>query len=331
LRVHLSKFFLLLTGLGALALSACGGSAPQVSGIVAKVSLETTACLPLEKTLKIRNNDSTEPQRVQGVMFELGTNNDKYYKITAVTVGSSVKKVVGNLEEEVLLPPGGIMAVKVVYNPKKVTVGDELQSTYLDFVLNGPKLGVIQIELDGKAPQALQGCGTASENERVFQVVDATTTINDKDLNPNPAVTALDVSTQVKGDFRFNIDGEKVTMTTDGWPEIDLKPPDQPEVPVLLGEDSPEGSFKDGDLTIDGLTLSASGIAIPDVTLTTGSATASASDADGGQFSITGKKFDESTGEMTLVLAVPLTENAFQGTAIFNGVLAAEIHLKEKK
>lgn len=320
-----------MLSLAAFALSGCGGAPPQVSGIVAIADFETTACVPQEKTLQIRNNDTSEPQRVQGVMFEMGTNNDKFYKILEVSTASNVKKVVGNLAEEVLLPPGGVLSVKVAFNPKKTTAGDERQYTYLDFILNGPKLGVMQIELRGKAETAAPGCSADSGNARVFQVVSLKTILNDKDLTPNPSETDLDVTTQVKGDFKFNIDGEKVVLPLDGWPEITLQPPGQAAVPVKLDEDSPEGSFAGGELKIDDMTLAASGIPVGGVTITTGTVTISAADADGGSFSLTGSTFDETSGEMTLVVATPLTNAAFSSFPIFNGAFGAEIHLKEKK
>ena len=101
----------------------------------AKTSFETSACQPLEKTLKIRNNDASQPQRVQGVLFELGTNDyDKnglqpdhlkagevythFYKIEDVTVNSTVKKAVAGEVDEVQLPPGAVMSIRVVYNPQ---------------------------------------------------------------------------------------------------------------------------------------------------------------------------------------------------------------------
>jgi hypothetical protein len=312
-------------------LAGCGGTPPQVSGIVALTTIETIACAPRKKTLKIRNTNASEPQRVQGVLFEMGTNEDKYFKINDVTVNGTVKKAVANLAEEIILPPGGTMAITVTYNPKAVTTGEEYHVTYLDLVLNGPKLGVMQIEIRGTAPTALEGCSPDLANATTFEVVSVTTVLDDVDLPDNPVEAPLDLNTQVEGDFKFIIDGDSVMLPAEGWPMITLKPPDTQDIPVTLSEDSPEGTFVNGVLTIEGMTLLASGIPLPNVTLTTGTALAEAADIEGGTLSRTGQAFDEATGEMTLVIALPLVNPAFSSYSISDGGFAAVIVLREKK
>ena len=190
-----------------LGLLSCGNRNVQISGIVAQASFETVACQPQEKTIKIRNNDTQEPQRVQGVLFELGTNNDKFFKVIEVSVNNNVKQAVGDLVEEVQMAPGSVLAVKVSYNPKKVTVGDETHATYLDIVLNGPKLGVMQIELLGKAPTALEGCGEGGGTGPEFDVVGVKTTLSHTGLGSN-VVSDLDIAANVQGTFQLNVDGE---------------------------------------------------------------------------------------------------------------------------
>jgi hypothetical protein len=306
------------------------GTVPQVSGIVAMTTIETVACQPRKKTLQIRNSNPTEPQRIQGVHFELGTNSKRFFKVEEVIANGRSKTAVENLVEEVMLPPGGHMDVVISYNPKVVTAEGEYHDTYLDVVLNGPRLGVMQIEIRGTAPTAMPGCSEDSGNARVFEVVKATTFIDDVDLADNPSVVELDLATQVQGDFKFIIDGDKVVLPFDGWPTVILVPPGQGDIPVTLSEDSPEGSFVDGQLTIEGITLLVTGVPLTDVTLTTGTASTEAADISTGTLSKTGVAFDEASGKMTLVLAMPLVHAAFESFPIFNGGFAAVIELKEK-
>src|SRR5690606_13915817 len=109
-----------------------------------------------------------------------------------VAVGNTVKQSVGNMVQEIIIPPGGIMTVKVSYNPKVVTSGEAYHNTYLDVVLNGPKLGVMQIELRGTAATAAEGCTTDGGNGQQFDVLAVRTTLSHSDLG-DPVVTDLNV------------------------------------------------------------------------------------------------------------------------------------------
>jgi len=327
-------FFVFVLAIG---LFSCGGAPPQVSGIVAKASFETTACQPQEKTLKVRNNDPEKPQRVQGVLFEMGTNNDRFYKIEDVTVNGIVKKAVADQVDEIQLPAGAVMSIRVTYNPKKVTVGDELQKTYVDVFLNGPKLGIMQIELDGKAPQALAGCGTEDANAQEFDVVAVKTTLSHKDLGAN-VVSDLDVSTAVQGTFKLNVDGETASIKTSGWPTITFPLPAGspiPEMAITLADDSPEGTFSaDGKLSIEGMAFSGSNVVnLADITLTTDSITIGSDKAPnvlGGTITFTGSPLNDQ-GEMTIVIAAPLTVPPVDTVAkVGGGVFGLEVKLKKK-
>ncbi len=334
MKIPWKKIGWLVLGGCTLALSACGNRNVQVSGIVAIANFETVACVPQEKTFKIRNNDAAEPQRVQGVHFELGTNNEKYYKVVEVAANNKVKKAVGDLVEEIQLAPGAVMSVKVAYNPKATTSGEQRHRTYLDIVLNGPKLGVMQIELAGKAETAQEGCGADAGGDE-FEVLGVKTTLSHKDLPAN-VVSDLNVATDVQGSFRINL--ETASIATSGWPTITFPLPEGSpisEMEIKLAEDTPQGTFADGKLTIEGISVSGSNVVnLSGLTLTTESITIGSDRAPNvkdGTITFTGSALNETSGEMTLVIAAPLTVPPVDTVAqVGGGVFGMEIKLKKK-
>ncbi len=350
---NLLKFFLIFLGLAALA--ACGGGAPQISGIVAVANFETTACVKAEKTIQIRNNDSEEPQRVQGVHFEFGTNDfDKegirpetleegetyfqFFKVEEVTVGNVVKQAVNNMVTEMILPPGGVMTVKVSYTPKVITKAETFHNTYLDIVLNGPKLGVMQIELRGKAATAAPGCTTDGGTGQEFEVTAVKTTLSHQDNGSN-VVTDLDVATAVSGTLKLSeVEGGKVKVLPENWPKITFPlPAGSPltELEIKLAEETGEAPFgDDGVLTFEGVAFSGSNVVnLSDLTLTTGTVTIDSSKAPkvvGGTISFEGSPLNDA-GEMKLVVAAPLTVPPVDTVAkVGGGVFGMEITLKKK-
>ncbi len=352
---NLLKLSLILTALSAL--GACGGAAPQVSGVVAIANFDTTACVPQEKTLQIHNNNAEEPQRVQGVLFELGTDDfDKdgnhpdtlkdgvkyfqFFKVEQVTVGNVTKDAVKNMVTEMIIPAGGTMTVKVAYNPKVITKGDAYHNTYLDVVLNGPKLGVMQIELRGTAKTAADGCSTDSSGSgQEFEVTAVKTTLSHKDNGSN-VVTDLDVSTAVSGTLILS-DGSasgKVKITTDNWPAITFPlPAGSPiaNMEIKLADDTPEADFgSDGKLTFDGVSFSGSNVVnLTGLKLTTESITIGSDVAPnvvGGSITFQGSPLN-AQGEMVLVVAAPLNVPPVDTVAkVGGGVFGMEIHLKKK-
>lgn len=334
----LKKISQILIGFALLGIWACG-QAPQVSGVVAISNIETTACQPRQKTIKIRNNNTDEPQRIQGVLFELGTNADKFFKVISVSANGNVKQAVGDLVEEIILPPGGVMEVVVQYNPKETTPNsdEEYHATWLDVFLNGPKLGIMQIEIRGRAPEALPGCSNETTNGRVFEVVGVNTYLSHTGLG-EVVVTPLDISTDVQGDFILAGDGDQVSLKPDGWPQITFPLPDGaplPEINIVLDEETEVVDFSSGSLTFENVILSAPGVgAFGGLTLTTGDLTIDSSAAPnvfGGAFNLTGSDLNES-GEMTLVVMAALNEGAVKDVDnVGGGVFGLEIQLKEKK
>jgi hypothetical protein len=78
----MKKYFLFVITFTVLTslLSACGGgSQDQVSGIFAEAQYNTAACESKSKMITLRNDDTSQPQRVQAVSFELGTNNNNNF------------------------------------------------------------------------------------------------------------------------------------------------------------------------------------------------------------------------------------------------------------
>lgn len=310
---NIQKFLLVAFALLVGTLLGCGNRAPEISGIVAISKIETVGCQPRTKTFKIRNNNSSEPQRVQGVLFELGTNDEKFFKILSVTVNGTTREVSGDLEEEILLPPGGVMEVKVQYNPKETTAEGEYHDTYLDVVLNGPKMGVMQIEIDGTAPTKLPGCTNDPTGGRVFKIVGVKTVLSHVDLGA-PVETDLNVNTDVDGDLILSGEENAVKILPEGWPTITFPLPDGaplPELNILLDEETTTSDFTAGALEFNDVTLSAPGVGVfSGLTLTTGSITIDSSQApnvSGGSITFQGADLDDN-GSMVLVVASPLTK-----------------------
>ncbi len=163
-----SYFKIVLVLILASLATACGSRHDQIGGIMGEVKFNTLACVPQQKIVNIRNDDTTNPQRVMGVYFELGTNETHNYKITKVMVGSTEYDAVASLAQEILIPAGGIMSIHSTYNPKTATNGNA-NISYLDVFLNGPKLGIMQIKMTGDAAPSAQTC-TGGESFRVTAI-----------------------------------------------------------------------------------------------------------------------------------------------------------------
>ncbi len=347
-----SWFFLLPI----LLISACSGTPLQLSGIVAIANLDTVACVPKAQIIQIRNSDTEQPQRVQGVHFELGTNDfDKegkkpgtlmpgedyfhYFNVDQVTVGNVTKAGVSNLVEEMILPPGGVMTIQVSYNPRAITQGEDYHNTYLDVVLNGPKLGVMQFELRGKALSAAPGCGETIGKVRPFQVLGVKTTLSHVDLG-QPVVTDLNVAEAVEGNFELNeLPDGKIVLTQTGWPRITFPLPEGapiPDLSISLSSDSdPVTLGSDGKIAFEGLDFNGSNVvSLNNLKLTTDSITftsAEAPNVSGGSITFTGSALNDQ-GEITLVVAAALTVPPVDTTEkVGGGVFGMELTLKEIK
>lgn len=337
-RLDLFKFFLIL--ILPLLITQCS-EAPQVSGIVAVSKIETIACVPREKTFKIRNNEN-EAQRVTGVYFEFGTNEDKYYKILNVHANGRDYSPNSNMVTDIILPPGAVLETTIEFNPRETTKTPENPGAeyatlngYLSVMLGGPKLGVMQIEIQGMAPQTIEGCSKDTlENGRVFKVVAARTVLSHSDLG-EAVFSELDVSTGVNGDFVLLMDGDQATLTPEGWPTVKfpLPPNDQgiDEVDITLDSEG-TADFSGASLEFTGMTFVGSGfITLSNLTLTTGSVTVDSSQAPNvfdGSLTLQGSELDQ--GKMTLVVAAPLTVPPVDTIpSVGGGVFGLELELEE--
>jgi len=315
-----------------LALVACESSTNQVGGLIGQVNYQTFACLPQDQTFMVRNDNMQEPQRIQAVMFELGTNKDKFYKISKVVSNGVEYKSMGDIANEIIIPPGGTMEVTVTYKPRKVTFTPDTHVTYLDIVLNGPKLGILQLKLNGTAEKSLPNCGQSNGTE--FEVIDMTTyMIHEASFGSNNNKTKLGAEA-VEGNFSFELDEAAGTakMTEEGWPAITIPlPPGQPlpELKVELLADEYEGTFDGVDLEIPGLVLDIAGLAqISGVTLTSKSVDLTTA---GGNLKLTGSPLS-GTNDITLVLVVELDKSTFGllDEDLNHAIFGAEIKLHKK-
>lgn len=334
-RGTLSLLLLCLT----LGMSQCS-EAPQVSGIVAVSKIETIACVPREKTFKIRNNES-ESQRVMGVHWEFGTNEDKYYKLVSVQANGQVFSPSGDMVTDIILPPGAILEATIEFNPRETTrtsenPGAEFESLngYLDVVLGGPKVGVMQIEIQGTAPQTIEGCTKDTlEGGRQFEVVAVRSILSHAGLG-EAVLTDIDVATGVEGNLVLLMDEDQATLTPEGWPKITFPLPSGPlaELEITVSNEA-SADFSTGALEFAGVNFVGSNVVFLDgLALTTSNVTIDSSQAPdvfGGSITFAGSELNDQ-GEMTLVVAAPLTVPPVDTVEnVGGGVFGLEIDLRE--
>lgn len=313
-------------------LISCGGQ-EQLSGIVGLANFSTYACMPTSRKIVFKNDDFEKSQRIQAVLFEMGTNAQGYYKIMSVEVEGFTYTGSSSQVDEIIIPPGGSMVVNVEFNPKEVTFGEDRLTTYLDIALNGPKLGIIQIQLDGQVPATLPDCSAdGGENAIEFEVVSMTTVISDSDQAAEEIVTELDVAETVDGNFKLVLDTSSglASISSDGWPTINLPLPEGSpvsSVPIIFPSNvTYEGTVDSaGEIKIEDLEILVTGQPITADFLSTGSETITNTD---GSVSRSGVPLD-SNGSMTLVVGAKLDNPLFQ--QLSGGVFMAVIELQRTK
>ncbi len=325
LRQFLIAFLVLV-----LPLAGCGGGGEQGSGIVKDVSITTEACQPKSTILEIRNTNTQEPQKIQAINFELGTNqfgpdNDNYYSIDKVTIaGTEFIPSANGSVENVIIPAGGIMDIQVTYDPKTKTKTGEDHVAFLDVFLNGPKLGIMQIKLTGKAETSLPNCGQGpAGTTRTFTVNQVQLHIKDgQNQDSSPASPLTDISDPLI----ITVDGTKATITKSGFPTIMIPAPGFGNVPAVLDSGTYEGTFSNGAIMIDSINLTVAGIIkVQDMKITTDELTVTQ-----GNVSLTfaGSPLD-STGKMTVLLGGKLPSDSVLDI-LANGVIIAELSLTEQ-
>jgi len=286
----------------------------QLGGIVGEVKFNTQACVPQQKIINIRNDDTTNPQRVMGVYFELGTNEKNVFNIKKVVVGSSEYTPENAIAQEVLIPAGGIMSVYTEYKTRIPT--NVPDTTYLDLFLNGPRLGILQVKLDGEAEQSPDCKPGESKRFRVVKVIQKIKNAQNQD------VAANDI-TNVTEPFFFEVSGAKAIINKDGFPKITIP---TPRIPLEADLDNGEfeGTFNEGNLEIRNVKVKA--VLTVEVTLTTGSLTVE-SDLSDASLTLEGQHLSD--GKMKVVLIAKLPEVSDLG-ALSKGLYGAIIELEEE-
>jgi len=309
---RLSILFIFLLSLPFLSILACGGGDKQVSGIFAQADYSTVACVEKEKVINIRNDNSSEPQRIMGVYFEYGTNKDNYFKIKKVMVGSAeYAPTNSNLAQEIIIPAGDVMSVYTSYKPRALGSHE----TFLDVFLNGPQLGIKQVRLSGKADTKTPDCGQAPAGDlKTFKVDKVTIKTVAGSVNAETPLTNITES------FKFTVNNGKAIMTKDDFPSISIPVPDVGNIVAdLAAGDEVQGTFDGSVLSFDAVTLTTSvGLGVTGK-LSTGSLNENNS---AGQLSLQGAPL--ANGKMVLVFIAKIPGNV---PTIGNGVIGAKIEL----
>jgi hypothetical protein len=318
---------------------ACGRNT-QISGIIAEAQFDTVACQPKAKIINIRNQNTSEPQRVRSIYYEKGTNAfganaEQYFKIEKAVIGNNEflaakpdKKDDDPNEiedEDMIIPAGGIMSIYTSYEPKAITQGDEGNVSYLDVFLNGLQLGTIQVRMVGKAETALPGCGSGPVGTpHNFNVTQITITIRNNSLVDSNGVIELPGETTQP--FSFVENSGEATLTKNGFPDITITGSNIPGGHTSVDLDSEVMGTSDGSqLEFSSVTLIVGGQIRVQGKLTTESVSATNTQAPEG-IQLTGSRL--SGGNMTLVFAGKLDSDLLQ--SLSGGVVGAKIELTEQ-
>lgn len=330
----ISKLLFLCLSLLLLGLGSCGDK-EQLSGVVGTLQYSTAACVPQDQLIRVRNENTQEAQRVIGIQIEPGTNDDKFYKLVSISINEQEETAIANLVPDIIIPPGGVMDIKVTYNPKRTTAGDELHTAYVDVVLGNPLVGVQQFALQGQAPTAKEGCG-AGGGTRQFEVLEVVGILSHTANGEVP--TQLEKEKDFKGNLVLSIvEDDKLVLEPEGWPEINFPLPDNTTLGIGVGSASSPVEFGgDGSLTFENMTFIGAGgaITLTGLTLTTGTITIEKSEAPNlatDSISRTGSSLD-ANGNMTLVVlaALPVDDPILQNqNEVKGGAFGLTLKLKE--
>lgn len=315
-----NSLFSIISLLLVLGLQSCSNS-EQVSGVIGTVKYSTTACVAQEKLVRVRNENTSEAQRVIGIQIEPGTNEDKFFKLISIKIDDQEETAIANVVPDIIIPPGGVMDIKVSYNPKAVTLGDDYHVSYLDVILGNPLVGMQQFALMGQALTAKPNCGSTQGEERVFTLTKITVEIRDKDIGDpliqNPAV---DPDASI---LRLFVNDETAIVSKDNFPNIPIDANGQPVTGDLPAGEEFEGVFDGANINFEGITLSGSGVVDVVGTLTTGTSSATGADAS---LELTGSPL--SNGKMTLVFTGKFPDNELL-EELNGGVIGATLEFDE--
>lgn len=319
------SFFFLVALILLATLHACG-SADQISGISATVKYSTQACVPQEKLIRVRNQNTKEAQRVLGIQLEPGSNEDKFFKLVSIKVGNQEETAVANLVSDIIIPPGGVMDIKVIYNPKTMTLGDQFHITYLDVVLGNPLLGMQQFALVGQALTAKPGCGSTQGEIFTFTVDEIVFHLVGPEVDGGEAIINIP-GNDVARPLQFSVVDDVATLSPEGFPEFIISGPDVPVpngLPVILQEET-TGTFDGATLDFDLVQMAASGIPV-EGSLTTGSESIHG-DPETFELSLTGSPLQDD--KMTLIYVAAIQDTPVP--ELKGAVVGAEFKLTIKK
>ncbi len=316
------SFLAFILSIPFLSILACGGD-KQVSGIFAEAAYSTEACVGKEKIIHIRNDNSSEPQRIMGVYFEYGTNKDNVFKITKVSVGSAeYAPTNSNLAQEIIIPAGDVMSVYTTYDPQ--VAGNH--ETYLDVFLNGPQLGIKQIRLKGATTD--DKCAEVAANRGTIQNFNITSLkIIVKASSLPGGVLELPVAqADIHGSVKFASNRGRASMKQDEFPTFTLRASQLPGGQANVGLDigTYQGTFDGSKLEFPSIIISLQGAVKVTAKMTTDTATASNTL---GSLTPPLQGTPLAAGRMKLVLAGKLDNPLLQ--SLNGGVVGAEIELQE--
>ncbi len=300
-----------------LTLSACGGgggsSAEQLSGIIAEANFATSVCEPKAKIINIRNEDTNEPQRVQRLDFESGTNERGFFSITKAMVGTT--EYSGANLTNIVIPAGGVLSIHSSYNPRLDTYGNIVPSStsYISLFLNGPRLGIPQVRLVGSTdPNSDPSvCGQILK----FNITSVKLTAN---TPATPTGTAQDVPI-TNATLQIAVsDGVAIISKTD------LSTIDMLGFPANLDDGTFEGQFDGSKINFDRVSFNIAG-AIHFV----GKLTTETAEATNGSVTISKTGSALAAGRAKVVFAAAIPDAGAVPAAYQGGVVAVEIELQQ--
>lgn len=315
-----------------LTLSACGGgggSDQQMSGVIAEAIFSTSVCQPKTKVINIRNEDTNEPQRVQKLDFEMGTNPTGFFTITKAMVGTT--EYAATDLNNIVIPAGGVLSIHSVYNPRPDVYGRIVPSStsYISLFLNGPRLGIPQIKLNGNTdPDSdLSVCGEQMD----FKVDEVKIYIKQAGASSDPEAISFPASSSNFSNLKVDVSGTSATITKVNFPTLNFTPPGGSSAYSARPEQNFEGTTPDAKaFTFENFTIEVASV-IP----LTGKMTTGVTTATNGSLSIskTGSPLD-SSNKMTLVFSAPIPNERVQGIpdarSLVGAVIAAEIVLTKQ-
>ena len=315
-----------------LFLVSCGGggaSNQQMSGVIAEANFSTAVGQPVSKIVNIRNEDTAEPQRVQSLAFEQGTNPTGFFTISKAVIGST--EYSGANLTNLVIHAGGTLSIYTTYNPRPDTRGNIVTSAeaYISLFLNGPRLGIPQVKLNGTTdPNSdVSVCG----EEMDFKVDEVKLYVKQAGATSDPEPVSFSDADSHFTHLKIDVSGSIATISKINFPTLSFTPPGGTHPYNAAPVQNSEGVTPDAkSFNFDNFTIKVAGAIDLVGKLTTGAASAS----NGGlSISKTGSPLD-SSNKMTLVFTAPIPNDAVSGItearSLVGAVIAAEIKVTKQ-